>query len=159
MSANATSGTRPLADFRLIRHKQDSWATFGKLFDGEGKEVCVTLERPWVDNNDDGKRDRGVSCITAGTYVFKRRVDSPKHGECFEGQDIPDATNIQIHAANLPDELEGCIALGTAFGNVQRKQDLGPLPGIVSSKVAVAAFMRRMDGVDAFSLAIVDSFR
>lgn len=147
-----------LADFTLVRHKQDAFATYGRLKDREGKEVCVTLERPWVDNNDDGKRDRGVSCIKAGTYVFKRRLDSPKHGECFEGQNIPDATNIQIHAANLPDELEGCIALGTAFGQVQRKKDPAPLPGIVSSKVAVAAFMRRMDGVDAFALTIVDSF-
>ncbi len=112
-----------------------------------------------MDNNDDGKRDRGVSCIAAGTYVAKRRLDSPKHGEVFELQDVPDATNIQIHAANLPDELEGCIALGTAFGNVQRKKDAGPLPGIVSSKVALAAFMKEMEGVDAFSLSIVDSFR
>lgn len=148
-----------MADFRLVRHKQDAFATYGRLFDADGAEVCVTLERPWVDNNDDGKRDRGVSCITAGSYTAKRRLDSPKHGEVFELQDVPDATNIQIHAANLPDELEGCIALGVAFGQVQRKQDAGPLPGIVSSRTAVAAFMRRMEGIDAFTLDIVDSFR
>ena len=148
-----------LADFTLIRHKQDAFATYGRLKDRDGKEVCVTLERPWVDNNDDGKRDRGVSCIVAGTYVVKRRLDSPKHGECFELQDVPDATNIQIHAANLPDELEGCIALGTAFGQVQRKKDAGPLPGIVSSKTAMAAFMRRMEGIDAWTLDVVDSLR
>lgn len=147
-----------LADFTLVRHKQNAFATYGRLRDRDGKEVCVTLERPWIDNNDDGKRDRGVSCIQAGTYVAKRRKDSPKHGEVFELQDVPDATNIQIHAANLPDELEGCIALGTAFGQVQRKQDANALPGIVSSKAALAAFMRRMEGVDAFSLSIVDSF-
>ena len=146
-----------MPDFRLVRHKQDAFATYGRLLDADGNEVCVTLERPWVDNNDDGKRDKGVSCIAAGTYVAKRRLDSPKHGEVFELQDVPDATNIQIHAANLPDELEGCIALGVAFGQVQRKKDIVALPGIVSSKVALKAFMRRMEGIDAFALAIIDS--
>lgn len=145
-----------MSDFTLRREKQNSFATYGTLYDADGKEVCKTLERPWVDADHNAKRDRGVSCIVAGEYVFQRRLDSPKHGECFEGQDIPDATNIQIHAANLPDELEGCIALGVAFGNVQRKQDVKELPGIVSSKKAVAAFMERMKGVDAFTLKIED---
>lgn len=145
-----------MSDFTLRREKQTGFATYGTLYDADGKEVCKTLERPWVDTNGDGRRDRGVSCIAAGEYVFTRRLDSPKHGECFEGQDIPDASNIQIHAANLPDELEGCIALGKAFGPVQRKRDANPLPGIVSSKAAVASFMERMQGVDAFRLAVVD---
>lgn len=148
-----------LADFRLIRERETDFATYGSLRTADGEEVCKTLERPWVDKDKDGKRDRGVSRIIAGHYTVKRRLDSPKHGEVFELQDVPDATNIQIHAANLPDELEGCIALGVAFGNVQRKQDAVARPGVVSSKVAVKAFMQRMEGIDVFTLDIIDSFR
>lgn len=148
-----------LADFRLVRERETDFATYGALKTADGEEVCKTLERPWVDTDTDGKRDRGVSRIAPGTYVCKRRLDSPKHGDVFELQDVPDATNIQIHAANLPDELEGCIALGTAFGNVQRKQDPIARPGVVSSRIAVDAFMKRMEGVDDFTLTIIDSFR
>lgn len=147
------------ADFILVRERENTFATYGTLKDRDGEEVCKTLELPWVDADKDGKRDKNKSRIVAGTYLVKRRLDSPKHGNCFELQDVPDATDVQIHVANLPDELLACIALGTAFGNVQRKQDPVALPGIVSSKTAVDAFMRRMAGVDVWTLAIVDSFR
>lgn len=146
-----------LRTLRLIRHKQTEWATFGRLYAHDGTEICVTCERPWVDKDADGKRDRGVSRIAPATYTVKRRLDSPKHGEVFELQDVPDATNIQIHAANWPTQLEGCIAVGSAFGEVT----IGKVtaPGVTGSKMALAKFMREMQDVDTFLLTIVDSFR
>ena len=141
---------------KLVRHKQTAYATYGRLYADDGTEVCVTLERPWVDKDRDGKRDRGVSCIVAGRYLAKRRLDSPKHGEVFELQDVPDATHIQIHAANLPDELEGCIAVGSAFGEVQRAKDPRPLPGITGSRLAFEKFMGENKDRSEFWLDVVD---
>lgn len=141
---------------KLIRHKQSDWATFGRMYGDDGVEVCVTLERPWVDLDADGKRDPGVSRIVPGTYQVKRRLDSPKHGEVFQLQDVPDATNIQIHVANLPTELEGCIATGTAFGDVTAHGVHGP--GVTGSRLAFQKFMTENQYRDEFTLEIVDHF-
>lgn len=141
---------------KLVRHKETDWGTFGRLYADDGTEVCVTVERPWVDKDADGKRDHGVSRIVPGTYQVKRRLDSPKHGEVFELQDVPDATNIQIHAANWPTQLEGCIATGSAFGDVT----IGGMtaPGVTGSRLAFQKFMAENQYRDAFTLEIVDAF-
>lgn len=141
---------------KLIRHKQTDWMTCGRLYGDDGTEVCVTLERPWVDADHDGRRDPGVSRIVAGTYTAKRRLDSPKHGEVFELQNVPNATNIQIHVANLPTELEGCIATGTAFDTVTAHGITGP--GITGSRLAFQKFMTENQYRDEFTLEIVDNF-
>lgn len=86
---------------------------------------CASLELSWRGNK------RGVSCAPASEkgYLFKWRLDSPKHGEVYEEWDDPttaeredviDRDNIQIHAANLAGDeskgfvkqLDGCIAPG-----------------------------------------------
>ncbi len=141
---------------RLVRFKQTPWATFGRLYADDGTEICVTLERPWVDANADGKRDKGVSRIVPGTYSVIRRLDSPKHGEVFELQNVPDATNIQIHAANHPTELEGCIATGSAFGDPTVKGVTAP--GVTGSRLALQKFMTENKDRAGFLLEIVDHF-
>lgn len=65
-----------------------------------------TIERPWLDNAPN------VSCVPEGTYQTGWR-DSPRFGETWHVKDVPDRTYILIHAANYPDEVQGCIALGT----------------------------------------------
>lgn len=141
---------------KLIRHKQTDWMTCGRLYGDDGTEVCVTLERPWVDKDADGKRDHGVSRIVPGIYQVVRRLDSPKHGEVFELQNVPDATNIQIHAANHPTELEGCIATGSAFGEATVKGLTAP--GVTGSRLALQKFMTENKDRDSFTLEIVDHF-
>jgi len=141
---------------KLVRFKQTEWMTCGHLYADDGTEVCVTLERPWVDKDADGKRDAGISRIVAGTYQVKRRLDSPKHGEVFELQHVPDATNIQIHVANLPTELEGCIATGTAFGEATVKGVTAP--GVTGSRLAYQKFMTENQYRDSFTLEIIDNF-
>src|SRR3990167_7787532 len=90
--------------------------TFWELMLDRG-HTCVTLELPWRGNA------KGKSCIPPGTYLFKWRTDSPKHGACYEmvpDSEAPNRTNVQIHAANLAGDsdqgyvaqLEGCIAPG-----------------------------------------------
>lgn len=84
---------------------------------------CKWLELPWHDNAP------GRSCVPLGSYFFKLRRDSPKHGTVYEewddpltvaNEDVPNRANIQIHAANLAGDeeqgyikqLDGCMAPG-----------------------------------------------
>ena len=67
--------------------------------------LCVTLERPWLDNQ------IGVSCIIAGTYqVIKNTIAKP-----WRLLDVPGRTEIDMHAGNSIKDSEGCILVGTSF--------------------------------------------
>lgn len=99
---------------RLKLYRQYTpWGTYGRIFTWESKRlVCCTVERPWLDNKPN------VSCIPHGSYrlVYTK---SPKFGMRFhlENKAIGvtlkapgERTHIMLHAANVPSELEGCIA-------------------------------------------------
>ena len=100
----------------LTRFQTSDQGTFGRLVLESGF-ACATLELPWRDN----KKDE--SCIPEGTYLFKKREGSPKHGTVYEmvlDSEAPNREHVQIHAANLGGDvkvgfvkqLEGCIAPG-----------------------------------------------
>ena len=64
-----------------------------------------TIELPWLDN------EVGKSCIPAGIYQA-RIHQSPKFGWSLWIHDVPDRTQILVHAANFVRQLKGCIAPG-----------------------------------------------
>lgn len=130
--------------FLLIRLESNATATYGQLLDAEGKQVCVTLELPWRDNQ------HGTSCIPAGTYTAKRRFSPKHHGEVFGLLDVPGRSDIEIHAGNNAADSLGCILLGSAFGFVNEEH------GIVESRRAFSQFMASLVGVDAFTLVVSD---
>ena len=148
----------------LIRMREDDFATYGRLEAEDFAQLGVTIERPWIDADADGRRDTNVSRIVAGTYRCVRRV-SPKRGyEVWWLCGVPDvtlapfahepgmhdATTCQIHIANLPSDLNGCIGIGTAFGEVRDQ------PGITGSKRAFEKLMAETKDVAEFTLVVLD---
>lgn len=111
----------------------------------DGNALCVTLERPWLDNR------ASVSCIPAGTYKCKRII-SPTRGKVFQVLDVPGRTHILIHSGNTIKDTEGCILPGSKFGELQG------LPAVLASGVAYALFMQTMHRVDEFTLTISDHY-
>ncbi len=130
--------------FRLQRLVQNSHATYGQITDDENRLICRTLERPWLNNAHD------VSCIPAGEYPA-HRVTSPKRGyEVFMLDGVPDRTAIELHIGNVVAESEGCILLGTGFGEVKGEH------GVIDSREAFAEFMRLLAGESNFVLTVLD---
>jgi hypothetical protein len=122
----------------IRRLEEGPAGTFGVAYDECGHFTAVTLERPWVDADENGHRDANVSRIPAGAYEAFRRV-SPKRGfEVFELENVPDTSNAQIHPANTADQLEGCIAVGKRRGDVFGN---GSTPGVLDSRDAFNALM------------------
>ena len=71
-----------------------------------------TVERPWLENAP------FVSCIPEGSYTCKREVFHRKQQETLEIQFVQDRTEILIHVANWPNDVQGCIGIGTdVMGN------------------------------------------
>lgn len=78
-------------------------ATMGRLKAG-GFE-CWTLERAWLDNAPN------KSCIPDGFYECEP-FSGVKFKDVVEVTDVPGRSYILFHAANLPSEIQGCIAPG-----------------------------------------------
>lgn len=147
----------------LIRCETGDEGTFGAIFLRD-KMLFYTLELPYRDMDKDGLSDKFLSCLPAGTYGFYW-VKSPKRGWCYEAahdDEAPNRDKIQIHSANFAgdvkkgyySELEGCIALGSAIGEMTI-----PLPeekkqkGIARSKKSVEEFNLMMKN-EPFELCI-----
>ena len=123
--------------------------TFSTLHRADGTQICVTVERPWLDNAPN------VSCIPEGVYSVKKTV-SPRFGEAYflEGETVSLAgpsprTHVLFHAANLAKELQGCIAPGLSFGALSGSW------AVLSSKVALSALFREFD--DAGVTLVIES--
>lgn len=88
----------------LTRFWRDAFGTYGSLT--SGKVRCFTVEPPDLGNVP------WHSCIPNGKYLIRRgmfgRGDPPYPD--LELVEVPGRTNIEIHAANDPSDLDGCIA-------------------------------------------------
>src|SRR4051812_13173320 len=120
--------------FKLIRYYTPP-ATAGRLYDSDGKLFCETVERPHHSFSEDHP------CIPEGVYTAKR-YNSPTHGHVWMLQDVPGRTEIEIHVANWPMELLGCIAPGQAFGC----DSINNQWGVKQSKVAFDRLMQATAG-------------
>ncbi|WP_367971621.1 DUF5675 family protein [Vibrio scophthalmi] len=121
--------------------------TFGELTLA-GERLCYTTEREWNNNQP------SQSCIPAGTYTVKRH-QSPKFGLCFALESPSLGVTIQgpslrthclIHVANFPEQLEGCIAPGTAMHSQKW--------GVANSRKALDALLETLTD-EAYQLEIV----
>lgn len=96
-----------MPDITLVRTSYLQTGTTGRIFNNMDIPICLSLERPWLDNQ------RDVSCIPVGLYdmvVDIRKPGTEKACEVWELVDVPGRDQIQLHIANKVDELLGCIA-------------------------------------------------
>lgn len=128
--------------FILRRLDYTPFATYGQLLDADERLVCVTLELPWLNNQ------RIRSCIPAGTYTAHRRLSPKRKYELFELDHVPERSNIEIHIGNLPKDSQGCILVGSNFGQIDGR------PGILSSGSAFRRWMSTLVGVHTITITV-----
>lgn len=102
----------PHLHLTLKRKEETQYGLFGELKVTDRDIVCHTLERPWLDNQEN------KSCIPAGEYVICR-WNSPHHGDVFIILGDHKREDILIHIANWVHELLGCVAVGLKRNNKQ----------------------------------------
>lgn len=122
--------------------------TFGFFCDENHNEICKSVERKWDDNK------KGASCVPEGDYRITPHK-SPKFGDCYilESMDsdivaksengVALRTHILIHKANLPEQLEGCVATGLDFGVLNGKW------AVLNSRDAFGILMSHLGGEPA----------
>jgi hypothetical protein len=135
----------------LERFETSDQGTFGKI--RIENETIYTLELPWRDNSND------LSCIPAGVYQCHFTMSPRFHRRMYLVDGVNKRTGIRIHSANLAGDrtlglkaqLNGCIALGLAFGKMDGQKC------IVLSKPAVRKFESIMDQ-NSFVLEIINGY-
>lgn len=95
-----------------------------------GTAQCFSLERPWFNNETD------VSCIPPGTYQLAWTFMPDMNAYHYEVLNVPGRSGIFIHPANQVAQVEGCIALGTTWGELSGDTE----PDVLNSRVAIEAF-------------------
>lgn len=107
----------------------------------ENLPFCLTIERPWLNN------EREKSCIPVGDYICKR-INSPKFGITFQVWNVLGRAEILFHKGNIMDDSHGCIIVGERF------DPLNGMPAVLASGEAFTEFMSRIWGQDEFALSI-----
>lgn len=127
----------------IQRTGEEDAGMWGKLTCKEAGLALLSLERPWLDNA------QGTSCIPAGTYNV-RATQSARFGRLmYLVEAVPNRAGIRIHPANMPSELQGCIALGTSIGRTAAKGKM-----LLNSRAAVGS-LERLLGMKPFTLVIL----
>lgn len=114
------------------------------LLNGLGEVVfqAATLELPWKQNQ------RNISCIPTGTYHVDK-TNSGKFGAgTFAVNNVPDRSLIRIHQGNYTRQIQGCILLGTRFGDINRDG----ITDVVNSKATINKLKKL---ADEFELQII----
>jgi hypothetical protein len=97
--------------------------------------TCKTLELRWLENK------RNVSCIPEGTYEVDRTFSMKFGRYVYRLKNVKERDGILIHPANFVYQLNGCIALGTYFKDINSDGVID----IANSKKAVDAFEKHMN--------------
>lgn len=100
----------------LMRLEKLDDRTLGRLIVFDGVEIAATfttLELPWNNNK------KNESCILSGYYTVEPR-QSPKYGNHLIVNGTTPRELILLHVGNKPADTEGCILIGTGFGDFDR---------------------------------------
>lgn len=123
--------------YTLRRVSSNEEGTFGVLVAPDGKPLCLTLEDPWNNN------EQNVSCIPAGEYRCVPH-NGTKYKNVWLLENVPNRSAILIHQGNNRDHTQGCILVGRQFGIIDGKvsvlssnQTLAQLRGILPKRFAL----------------------
>ncbi len=73
---------------------------------------CNTLELPWKDNK------KNVSCVPVGEYKCVLEYSDRFKKDLWELKEVPNRSECKFHSANYFRQLNGCIALGNGYSDI-----------------------------------------
>jgi hypothetical protein len=132
-----------ILEVSITRYHRSTTETIGQLeIKGDKPFTLATIERPWLDNAPN------VSCIPVGVYKARRYFSPSRHEDCWMLEDVPGRTYIQIHTANYPRHVEGCIGVGLS--------PMDDMNGVISSAVARHRLEMRTLRADQLNITITE---
>ena len=141
-----TSGYYNMRKATIFRQPSTKDGTPGRYVSDSGL-TFQTIERPWLNN----KRD--VSCIPEGVYQAVWGWSQKHSCNLYRLTGVPDRDDIEIHPANVYQQLMGCASMGSDRVLFKRDSIRPGCPdrdmlGVTDSKAAIFKFERDMVGKD-----------
>jgi hypothetical protein len=132
----------------IDRYSYEKEQTIGKfyLLDEETQSVLKmwhSMELPWKDNQ------QNISCIPAGYYKGILHI-SPTFGKCLWLQDVPNRSEILIHAANFYYDLLGCIGIGKDLSHIDGDKYID----VTSSRDSLTELLELLDNQTVVDIQI-----
>ena len=126
------SSTSPVIDFKpdvvIIRRWDDGTQFLGELTTNEFS--AKTMELSWKLNL------KNISCIPRGLYTCRWTWSWKFMRYTYEVLNVPNRSGIRIHAGNFWFTLQGCIALGNKYGDLNQDK----WADLINSRATISAF-------------------
>ena len=111
-----------MRDVIIFRHKVTDNYSLGVCYiimeDNTLHFVGVTMERGWQDNKSN------ISCVPEGVYDLRLEMSGHFKTELWELYGVPGRSECKFHVANYWKQLNGCIAFGRNFEDIDHDGDL-----------------------------------
>lgn len=134
----------------IIRHEHSKVQTLGYLYVLNSKEdiifSCNTLELPYLENK------RNISCVPIGEYKCVLEYSDRFKKDLWELKNVPNRSECKFHSANYFKQLNGCIALGSDFKDINSDG----WKDIINSKDTMNEFHEVLKDIKEIILTIKD---
>lgn len=107
-----------------------------------------SLERGWLDNQ------KNVSCVPAATYNAVVEYSPKFNRDLWELKGVPGRSECKFHAANYWNQLNGCIALGKEFKDINNDN----FTDITESRETMECFHQVLRNYKTVKVEIIDLF-
>lgn len=132
-----------MSDLLVDRYEIGPTATFGRLFRTAAGFFCYTLE------NSEKRIPPGryQVVLTPSGRAAAGTLWSPRADHQLPLLlDVPGRTAIRIHAANVPEELEGCLAVGMGRTATSLTESRHALEALMLTDLASPTWIALKDG-------------
>ena len=111
-----------------------------------GKDIFLAKSLERADNNN----QRNISCIPSGEYLCVLEYSNRFDCDLWEIKGVPNRSECKFHSANYWHDLNGCIALGTKYMDI----DNDGFRDVLNSKNTMKKFHKVLEGLKEVQLIV-----
>tara|TARA_R110002153_G_scaffold250111_1_gene406763 strand:- start:20 stop:430 length:411 start_codon:yes stop_codon:yes gene_type:complete len=111
-----------------------------------GKDIFLAKSLERADNNN----QRNISCIPQGEYLCLLEYSNRFDCDLWEIKGVPNRSECKFHSANYWHDLNGCIALGTKYLDI----DNDGFRDVLNSKNTMKKFHKILEGLTEIQLIV-----
>ena len=131
----------------LFRLEYEKKQTLGECaITQNGKDIFLSKSLERADNNN----QRNISCIPSGEYLCVLEYSNKFDCDLWEIKGVPNRSECKFHSANYWHDLNGCIALGSEFVDINNDG----FRDVLNSKNTMKKFHKVLEGVKEIQLIV-----
>ena len=130
--------------FRLEYEEKQVLGDCAITENGKDLFLAKSLERA------DNKNQRNVSCIPSGKYLCVLEYSNRFDCDLWEIKGVPNRSECKFHIANYWHDLNGCIALGTKYMDI----DNDGFRDVLNSENTMKKFHKILEGLKEVQLIV-----